>query len=559
MKKAINYIIIFSFTLFLFACTKDSFLNRGPLSDITGGNYFNTESDLRLYCNSYYSILPVQSFAYMDAQSDDMAPLPRNQFLTGTFTIPNSAKDDNYPVKWDYSLIRSCNYFLINYQQAKETDSVKNIYVGETLFFRAMQYFNLTKAFGDIPYVTRYITDTSTSVLYGPKLAHTQIMDSVINDLNTAINYLPVTPSQDGRLSKNQALAFKARVCLWEGTYRKYFGTGSGTIYLQQASAAAEQIMQSGNYKIYSTGNPQSDYYNLFIQEELKGNPEAIMSMRYLASANTFNSVDRTLGENGFGYSKDFVRSYLCTDGLPTSLSPLYKGDDSLQQEIINRDPRLKQTIATRGFVFLGPDIITLPRIATTVTSSGYQLIKGRSSSMAAWNVNNSIYDFFIFRYAEILLTEAEARAELGTCGQDVLDKTINLLRDRAGMPHMMIANLRKDPASSFPGLPVLIDEIRRERRIELVDEGFRFDDLHRWKAGALISNPETILGMKLLPGMRAQYTYDVSSVVVNANFYIQVYPNLVRKWDDKMYLFPIPLQELRLNPNLQPQNPGWQ
>jgi starch-binding outer membrane protein, SusD/RagB family len=554
MKKLIDILFLAVVICSICSCRKDSFLNRQPLSAITAETFFNTESDLQVYCNQYYGWLPVQSLVSADGQSDDKAPQSMNQFLAGTYTIPQSDPNWNTP----YANIRTCNFFLINYQKANVPDSVKHVYVGETLFFRAMQYFNLVKSFGDVPYITRYLTDTSTSVLYGPKTSHARVMDSVLNDLNTAISYLPAAPLQDGRVNVYQALAFKARVCLWEGTYRKYAGAGDGTSYLQAASNAAEQIINSKNYGIYTTGKPQADYYNLFIQEELKGNPETIMAMRYLASANTYNNVDRQLGESSDGYSKDFVRTYLCTDGLPTSLSPLYKGDDSLGMEIINRDPRFKQTIATRGFDFLNGDLITLPRIASSVTSSGYQCIKGRSSSISAWNANNSTYDFFIFRYAETLLIEAEARAELGTCTQDVLDNTINKLRDRVGMPHMLLSTLRRDPQTHFPNVSNLVDEIRRERRIELASDGFRFDDLQRWHAGNLINNPETILGMKLLPSMRAQYTYNVSNVVVNSNFYIQVYPNTTRAWNDKLYLFPLPLQELNLNPNLAPQNTGW-
>jgi hypothetical protein len=380
-----------------------------------------------------------------------------------------------------------------------------------------------------------------------------------LKDINFAVANLPVTPA-DGRLGKYAALALKARICLWEGTYRKYAGVGDEATYLQAATDAAEQIINSGQFKLYSTGNPQSDYYNLFIQDELKGNSEAILPMRYLSSI-LMNGIDRSLGEASDGYSKDFVNSILCSDGLPVSLSPLYKGDNTPDDEATNRDPRYKQQIATRGFDFLDGDLISLPRIGTTVTSTGYQPIKGRSGSLAAWNANASTYDFFIFRYAETLLIEAEAKAELGQATQQVIDNTINKLRDRVGMPHMTIATLVKDPKSDFPTLSVLIDEIRRERRIELGSEGFRFDDIKRWRAGTLINNPNTILGMKLTPTLRAQYTaqhLDVSSVVVDANNYIRQYPSITtRTWNDKMYLLPIPTQEISLNPNIK-QNPGW-
>jgi len=284
--------------------------------------------------------------------------------------------------------------------------------------------------------------------------------------------------------------------------------------------------------------------------------------MRYLAGILN-NDIDRQLIQNSDGYSKAFVNSILCSDGLPISLSPLYKGDDTPDAEAANRDPRYKQQIGTRGFDILSGDTITLPRIGTTITSTGYQCIKGHSNSAVAYNANQSTYDFFIFRYAETLLIDAEARAEMGTCTQSTLDNTINLLRDRVGMPHMIIANLQKDPKSDFPDVPVLIDEIRRERRTELGSEGFRFDDLHRWHAGTLINNPNTILGMKLTPALKAQYAVeapqlDVKDIVTDANNYIRVYPNFTtRTWNDKFYLYPIPTQEITLNPQIK-QNPGW-
>ncbi|MBS1661860.1 MAG: RagB/SusD family nutrient uptake outer membrane protein [Bacteroidetes bacterium] len=559
----------------LSSCKKDSFLNRSPLSDISPSTFFSDETDLQLYCNQYYTGLPVQTLVNADDQSDDKANSSINLLLSGSYTIPPAVDTANDLVgtgalkdvrgllngtgtNYSFAQIRRCNFFLANYGRAQISDSIKNVYAGETYFFRANDFWKKVKAFGDVPYINTYITDTSKSSLYSTRTPHQQVMDSVLKDINFAVDHLPVTPSQTGRINKYAALALKARICLWEGTYRKYWtGAGDPAPYLQGAVDAAERLMSSGQFGIYSTGHPQSDYYNLFIQDELQGNKEAILPMRYLSSI-LMNGIDRSLGEAGDGYSKNFVRGYLCTDGLPIALSPLYKGDDSIENELKNRDPRFTQEIATPGFDLLAGDIITVPRISTTATSTGYMPIKGRSNSLAAWNANASTYDFFIFRYAETLLIEAEAKAELGQCDQAVLDKTINLLRDRVGMPHMVIASLVKDPNSIFPALPVLLDEIRRERRVELASEGFRFDDLHRWHAGQLINNPETILGIKLLPQYRARYTYDISGISVDANSYVRVYPGITaRSWNDKMYLYPIPTQEITLNPAIK-QNPGW-
>lgn len=554
MKK--RYILLFlAGAAAIGSCKKNSFLNLTPLSNISPENFFSSEADLQLYCNQYYANLPVQYFAEADDQSDDKANVTLSTFLAGGYTIPTSAGGTN----WYFGNIRTYNFFLANYQKSNLGDSIEDIYVGETLFFRALNYFQLVQEYGDVPYIDKYIVDTTTTALYSARTPHKQVMDSVLSDIDFAVAHLPL-PAQaaSGRLNRYQALALKARICLWEGTYREYWAVGDQTPYLQAAADAAEQIMQSGLYGIYTTGNPQTDYYSLFVQYNLQNNPESIMAM--LQSANVLmNDDDRNLGQWGDGYSKAFVRSFLCTDGLPTALSPLYQGDDSLQQEIVNRDPRFKQSIATRGFDFLGTDTITLPRIGTSVTSTGYQPIKGRTGNIADWNASQSVLEHFIFRYAETLLVEAEARAELGTCTQGTLDSTVNKLRDRVGMPHMVIAGLVKDPNSYFPSLPVLIDEIRRERRVELSAEGFRYNDLQRWHAGTLINNPEAILGIKLLPSVRAQYpASQVSSIVVNANEYVEVYPAIVNfTWNDKMYLNPIPIEELTLNPKLT-QNPGW-
>ncbi|MEX6691020.1 RagB/SusD family nutrient uptake outer membrane protein [Danxiaibacter flavus] len=557
MKSNISYIALS--ILLLMGCKKEAFLDRYPMDALSEPTYFKNENDLKLFCNTLYTTLPEQSFPG-DVNSDIMVPKSKFAFWADQYVVPVSG---GFWSSSDWATIRSCNYFLSRYKVADASNDVKSKYAAEARFFRAHSYWGKVKLFGDVPWMGSYIVDTSY-LLYAKRDPRKMVMDSVLSDLNFAINNLPLPEkAESGRLHKYAAMALKARICLWEGTHRRYFGEGDDVVYLQEAASNAEAIRSAGLYDVYSTGNPDKDYYNLFIQQELLNNKEAIFPMRYLKDVR-MNNISRALGETNCGYSKSFVRSYLCTDGLPISLSHLYKGDDSLDAECINRDPRFKQTIATRGFVFLvntdgSKDTISLPRIGTAVTSTGYQTIKGRSSDIATWNANQSVLDFFVFRYAEILLIEAEAKAELNTCTQAVIDNTINKLRKRVGMPNMVIASLQKDPGSEFPALPVLLDEIRRERKIELAGDGFRSDDILRWKAGKLLENPESILGMKLLPQTIAQYKYDVSGMPLDKDSYIRVYTDIIsRTWKDKLYLYPIPTQELTLNPNLLPQNPGW-
>jgi hypothetical protein len=540
------------------SCKREDFLDRYPLSELTEQTFFKNENDLRLYVNQFYPSLPFQT-SLSENGSDNFVPNNRDSFLSGLYVVPVSATDG----AWTWTQERNANYFLGRFQRADASLPIKNKYAAEVRLFRAYNYWRKVVRFGDVPWLSKDLSEVSPE-LTAPKRPHKEVMDSVLVDLNFAVENLPLPKDAEAsRLHKYAAAALKARICLWEGTYRKYHALGNEQTFLQEAVNASDLIMNSGLYSIWTNGNPNTSYYNLFIQEELNGNPEAIMPMRYVKDV-LMHNLTRQLGESGTGFSKNFARSFLSKDGLPTSVSPLYKGDNTLEDEAANRDPRFKQLIGTRGFVFQvnangSRDTINLPRIGTSVTPTGYQIIKGRSSDLGQWNANQSTLDLFIFRFAETLLINAEANAELGKADQAVLDKTVNKIRARVAMPAMLVSVV-KDSKSDFPAIPALLDEIRRERRIELAAEGFRFDDLLRWKAGKLIENPETILGMKLTPEMRAMYpASQVSNIVVDANNYIRTYNNITsRVWDDKMYHYPIPSQELTLNPSLAPQNTGW-
>ncbi len=186
--------------------------------------------------------------------------------------------------------------------------------------------------------------------------------------------------------------------------------------------------------------------------------------------------------------------------------------------------------------------------------------MKFHSPDPEQWNIGLSTLDVFIFRYAEVLLNYAEAKAELGECDDAVLDITVNELRDRVEMPHLTAEVGFTDPAWPDYGyqLTPLLYEIRRERAVELLGEGFRWDDIVRWRAGKLIENPKTMLGMKVSQTLRD--SYDDFNRTVNEDGFLVVYPDKnSRKWNDKLYLHPLPIEETTMNPNLLPNNPGWE
>ena len=554
MKYLIQSILV-AVTLLTVSC--NDYLDRFPKDSFSEPTFFKTENDLIYYANQFYGSLPVQRMDN-DNNSDNMVPQNINTFLAGTYTVPGSGGG------WasgDWANIRSCNYFLEHYSRAET--SFKERYAGEVRFFRALFYWYKVVNFGDVPLLLKALDDNSEE-LYGPREKREKVMDEVVlEDLKFAVANLPEkNQAAAGRLHKDAARALMSRICLWEGTYRKYRNIEGADTYLDACVKASEELMDAG-YDIYSTGNTDEDYRNLFIQKDLRSNPEAIFYRAYITDKNTHNYT-RQASENNTGMSKDFVDSYLfLDDGKPIGLTSHPYDDSTPAKECEGRDPRYTQTIATPGFIMTLPDLaVNLPAIGTSRTSTGYWNIKGRSSDLAQFNADKSDLDLFIFRYAEVLLNYAEAKYELtGSLTIAEFDKSINLIRDRVGMPHLT-TNPDADPNAVNYGYTVapLLYEIRRERRIELVGEGFRFNDIIRWKAGKLIEGVKTIRGMKLTDELRSQYAdpSSLNNIAVDDDYYIIVYPSIAttRKWNDKSYLYPLPTDEKdRCH---YEQNPGW-
>jgi len=299
---------------------------------------------------------------------------------------------------------------------------------------------------------------------------------------------LPDTKYSDDRLTRYAALALKTEACLYEGTFRKYHGLGDYEPILREAVNAAEDVINSGIFSLYSTGNPSEDFVKRFIQEDLTGNSETILASRRIENLNMNNRTRKiTTGNKKSGYSKDFMETYLCTDGLPISTSPLYQGDAKFDDQFINRDPRMRQSVYYSDDIWLIWDDgevekRDMPLFINKTNPTSFYYKKYRAQYISQTAQNKNTFDDFLFRYSELLVSYAEAKAELGECTQEVLDKSINLLRDRVDMIHLTV-DVEADPSQNWE-VPVtpLIHEIRRERRIELCIEGKRFDDLVRWK-----------------------------------------------------------------------------
>ena len=543
----------------LFASCEDK-LDLYPEDSISEETFFNNATDLELFANGFYGLLPGAQGPGADDQSDCFVNEKPNTWLFNLETIPTSGGGWS---SGDWGNIRSLNFFMQRYQKAKGTEEEINRQVAVVRFFRAWEYYYKVRRFGDVPW---YDTDLNvdSEELYKGRDSRKEVFKHILEDIDFAIEHLPSSASV-GRLHKYAALTYKSRMCLYEAAFRKYHGLGDYEELYRECADACEAIMESGKYEIYTNNHPESDYYNLFIQEDLASNRECIMPRVYETELLTHNNT-RQLEESYTGMSRAMFEQYLCADGLPTSVSPTYGSEaDMPADELVKRDPRLAQTIDNPSLAFKlqgdgTPSYNEVPSIDTKYCTTGYHVMKYHSPDPKQWNIGLSTLDVFIFRYAEVLLNYAEAKAELGECDDSILDMTVNKLRDRVGMPHLAAAVGFTDPNWPDYGyeLTPLLYEIRRERAVELLGEGFRWDDIVRWKAGKLLENPKTMLGMKVSDTLRDKY--DNFTREVNENGYLVVYPDKsTRKWDDKLYLHPLPIEETTMNPNLLPNNPGWE
>lgn len=569
----------------LFSCKKD-FLDRSPETVISDAQYWQTSNDLKLYSNSFYSAFPAYTgFGTIgiygldaDQGSDNMISMSYNTTMNGEAVVPSSSDT------WSWSSLRNINYLLANYSKVNEPWNNVKTYVGEALFFRAYFYFGMMKQFGNLPWVSKPLTPTSQE-LYSKRIARNIIADSILADLDNAISYLPSKgAAQAGRVYKEYAMAFQSRVALYEGTWEKYlsgtpFGvTGStGAKYLQKAAEVAGNVISTGMFQL-DNGGKENGYWSLFNQTDFSGSKEVMFWRQYnLTSGPTHNWHRYTNSGAGRGLTKGLVDDYLCLDGKPIAVSTMYKGDDSLTTVVKGRDPRLVQTM----YVNDGAHIVTsnqpggaanllflIPTFSSAnegKPATGYQVYKGHNpdyTQQYAGEVGTTA--LILFRYAEVLLNYAEAKAELGVLTQGDVDLSINKLRARVGMPDMNIGALVTDPNWKFPALSPVINEVRRERRVELACEGFRRDDVLRWGAAGKLFTGWKPLGAKLGQWTTVVPANLLAGYPVNTDGYIELYQKIPAmsagyKFNvNRDYLSPIPLSELQVPNSVMDQNPGW-
>lgn len=593
MKKLIIYLSIIN--LILLGCNSD-FLEEFPKDAVGADPIFGSESGLELYSYSFYNGLPDAMAIF---NGDDIADYGSRRNVT-LFLTPG-AFSANESSGWSWSPLRNINHFIANCIDERVPLEVRQHYLGLARFFRAWFYFEKVQRFGDVPWIGTPL-DVDDPDLYNSRDSRTLIMDSIMVDLNYATAHLnPAADPSRSLITRDVAFAFQSRVALFEGTFRKYhtsYGLEStANIFLTIAANSAQAVMDNGVFRVHTGSGQNGSYRDLFISESPVASEVLLAwvaneSLSVMHAANWHYSSSTT----GIGYNltRDFVNTYLKLDGTPFTDSQGWQTME-FAEEVKDRDRRLRQTIRMEDYsrVSGGTRISMPPRF--DYTNTGYQPIKWVQDDMMkdTWTLTTSSIP--IIRYAEVLLNYAEAKAELGTLTNEVWSKTIGTLRGRAGItgglttiPTMADNYLQQ---TYFPEIsnPAIL-EIRRERGIELVMEGFRFYDIVRWKKGELM---EKVFNGMYVPSLNQPldlnedgnwdvsfYKTDPPTQTIVGVEYVNVAPvttsgnnprklsngdngeilwfwNHPRVWEEKHYLYPIPEIDRLFNTNLG-QNPGW-
>lgn len=566
-------------------CGCSDYLDRVPLDSNSDATNWSSVAAIETYSWNLYGDLSGFSYGsgwtrgqyHGEPLTDDYSTESFSQF---TVSVPNSSSSWNGP----YDNIRKANVMLARIDQVPGiTDAAANHWRGVARFFRALWHFQLLKTYGDIVWVDKEINIASEEELTLPRLSRTEAADKIIEDLQFAVSNC-YAPSAAGVNTVNSmvAAALLSRVALYEGSWEKYHGTAGGHAnqFFEQAKNAAQTIINSGLYSI------NDNYKENYTSNDLSGNKEMILFKRYsfIGDKGTVTHAHSQFGWSDsstptWGLTKSAVENYATADGLPIHMVDY--DDKTMDGVFEGRDARLSATVFPEKIL-----VTEHAYIEGILSTTGYWTYKfvpldeyETRIKNSTWNGPSNNTDGPIFAYPEVLLNYAEACAELGNCTQADLDKSVNILRKNHGkIPALTVSgtsvSVNGTAITKAPGDPaenVLIQEIRRERRSELMADGFRHDDLYRWALGKnldLAQNPAGYLGASRNIIIESAEADGIDAGTIDEkNYFVTIggvqYKSPYepgknsRTWNDKYYLEPIPSNQLMLDPNIQ-QNPGW-
>lgn len=601
MRKSIKYLCLCGL-LALTACS----LDEAPVTSVDKDAIFSSEEGLKTYSYSFYNMLPTGSELHY--QESTLVDYGATSSLDNFINL--NAYSETVSGGWSWSDLRNVNYFIVNCTNPRVGELVRNHYLGLARFFRAYFYFEKVKQFGDVPWIDTPL-NIEDEALYAVRDSRELVMEKVYEDLQFACKNISTMSESTGSLvTKWVAYALASRVALFEGTFRKYHQlnlTTSADTWLNRAVENADYVIKNSGKKLLTTGGADKSYRALFTSDNAQ-TTEVLMAVCSSADLAVYHDANWKWTSATYGtrlnFIRPFINTYLQLDGTPYTDKANWK-TETFNEECQNRDRRLAQTIRTPGYK--RGSTLTLPDYGS-YARLGYQPLKFCVDATTGDTKTLNTNALPLYRYAEILLNYAEAKAELGKLTDDDWKNTIGALRERVGIIGGLTAKpTRTDvyfQSTYFPNIsdPVIL-EIRRERSIELVLEGFRFDDLRRWKCGDLLKmswaginitaidkaldmdgngTPDVIYytSKEKLEQAKAEidwakYASTCATVLVstdansenlqvkkteNASGYYLTWNtqnDKKRVWGDKQYLYPIPSLVMVKNPNIV-QNSGW-
>ena len=573
------------------------FLDREPITKPEAGNFLTGAIQVENYINGLY--MPLPSFSKFglgvrseEKNSDNIIAEKYDARLHGQNNQFSGASD------WQtgYQNLRKVNYFFHNYKvpEAQENEDVLSL-KGEAYFLRAYWHFDLLKKFGSIPVMDAFWDENATIAgLQIPAKTRNEVARFILSDLVEAKNLLHSRGKYSGiRINKEAAMVLAMNVALYEGTWEKYHSSDDFASSTNESNYFLGEVINWGNelfgcgIDLYKTGqNPGDAFAALFNSKDLSGMGEVLLWRKYSSDEGVFHDVNGNLkagvvdSEGAAGITQSLVDNYLNADG--TFIDPTNEKFKDFKETFEGRDPRLIQTVMNEGAKFASAttatpmhleeytdekkNTISPPTLAgdgNTRSLTGYHIRLGIDTTFVSGNGETALP---IIRYAEGLLAYAEAAAELEMWSDDIANKTLKALRERAGVKYLAPAKDANFTDFGYTLTPVL-QEIRRERRSELALQGFRLDDLMRWKADKLIVGKrgkgayvgdESILFKSYSPDnqkrIRERLTLDDNKW---ADPMAGTLPSGYQFHADRDYLLPIPPSELELNKKLK-QNPKW-
>lgn len=568
------------------------FLDREPITKPEAGNFLTGAIQVENYINGLY--MPLPSFSKFglgvrseEKNSDNIIAEKYDARLHGQNNQFSGASD------WQtgYQNLRKVNYFFHNYKvpEAQENEDVLSL-KGEAYFLRAYWHFDLLKKFGSIPVMDAFWDENATIAgLQIPAKTRNEVARFILSDLVEAKNLLHSRGKYSGiRINKEAAMVLAMNVALYEGTWEKYHSSDDFASSTNESNYFLGEVINWGNelfgcgIDLYKTGqNPGDAFAALFNSKDLSGMGEVLLWRKYSSDEGVFHDVNGNLkagvvdSEGAAGITQSLVDNYLNADG--TFIDPTNEKFKDFKETFEGRDPRLIQTVMNEGAKFASAttatpmhleeytdekkNTISPPKLAgdgNTRSLTGYHIRLGIDTTFVSGNGETALP---IIRYAEGLLAYAEAAAELEMWSDDIANKTLKALRERAGVKYLAPAKDANFTDFGYTLTPVL-QEIRRERRSELALQGFRLDDLMRWKADKLIVGKrgkgayvgdESILFKSYSPDnqkrIRERLTLDDNKW---ADPMAGTLPSGYQFHADRDYLLPIPPSELELNKKVE-------